>query len=89
MRRYINVSGLGPVKVYITCADQGIFIREGSIPDGKNTDLTAFWGLFCVVFNLLTEGFQWFYFRKSLSFSRGSNFFQERGGGGGGGGSKC
>ena len=38
-----------------------------------------------VVLNLLTEGFQWFYFREGLSFSRGSNFFQECGGGGGGG----
>ena len=29
---YINVSGLGPVKVNITCTDQGIFIRGGG-PD--------------------------------------------------------
>ena len=49
--------------------------------------MTAFFVcLFCVVLNLLTEGFQWFYFRGGLSFSRGSIFFQ---GGGGGWGSKC
>ena len=83
MRRYINVSGLGPVKVYIACADQGIFIRGGgSRPDGKKTALTAFSVcLLCVVLKLLTEGFQWFYFRGGLSFSRGSTFC--RGGGGG------
>ena len=49
----------------------------GSRPDGKKTALTVF---FFVVLNLLTEGFQWFYFREGLSFSRGSNFFQEWGG---------
>ena len=89
MWRYINVSGLGPVKVYITCADQGIFIRGGgSRPDSKKTALTAFFFvcLFGIVLNLLTEGFQWFYFREGLSLSGGSSFFQERGGGGGGGG---
>ena len=45
MNIYINVSGLGPVKVNITCADQGIFIRGGggrARPDGKKTALTAF-----------------------------------------------
>ena len=67
---YINVSGLGPVKVNITCADQGIFIRGGgSRPDGKKTASTArkqpwqrffFVCLFCVVLNLLTEGFNGF-----------------------------
>ena len=71
--------GLGLIKVYITCTDQGIFIRGGG------GVLTAFSVcLFCVVLKLLTEGFQWFYFRGGLSFSRGSTFF--RGGGGGGGG---
>ena len=52
-------------------------------PDGKQTALTVFFFFVCVVLNLLTEGFQWFYFRDGLSFSRGSNFFQECGGGGG------
>ena len=43
----------------------------GSRPDGKKTALTAFFFfvcLFCVVLNLLTEGFQWFYFREGLSY---------------------
>ena len=42
----------------------------GSRPDGKKTALTAFFFvcLFCVVLNLLTEGFQWFYFRDGLSY---------------------
>ena len=78
---YMNVSGLGPVKVNITCADQGIFIRGGG------PDPTAFiFRLFCVILNLFTEGFQWFYFREVLSFSRKSNSLQEQGDGGG---SKC
>ena len=82
---HINVSGFGPVKVSITCADQGILIRGGGIQTRRqeNSFDSVF---FCVVLNLLTEGFQWFYFRECLSFSRGSNFFQEWGGGGG---SKC
>ena len=56
----------------------------GSRPNGKKTALTAFFlfvCLFCVVLNLLSEGFQWFYFRGSI-IVRGSNFFQEWGGGG-------
>ena len=41
----------------------------GSRPDGKKTALTAFlFCLFCVVLNLLTEGFQWFNFREGLSY---------------------
>ena len=47
---------------------------------GGGTALTVCFFL-CVVLKLLTEGFQWFYFREGLSFSMGSNFFQEWGGG--------
>ena len=63
------------------CGSRNFNQRGGSRPDGKKTALTVFF--LCVILNLLTEGFQWFYFREGLSFSRGSNFFQELGGGGG------
>ena len=48
----------------------GNFYRGWSRPDGKKTALTAIVCacLFCVVLNLLTEGFQWFYFREGLSY---------------------
>ena len=79
----IYVSGLGPVKVNITCADQGIFIRGGGVQTRRQEnglDSVFFFFFFFIVLNLLTEGFQWFYFREGLSFP---------GTWGGGGGSKC
>ena len=71
MCRYINVSGLGPVKVYITCADQGIFIGGGGGGGGGGPDLTAR----KLALKLLTEVFQ----RGSFIF-QGSIFFQGGGG---------
>ena len=49
-----------------TCGSRN-FYQGGGVPDPA---LTAFFFvcLFCVVLNLLTEGFQWFYFREGLSY---------------------
>ena len=81
MLRYINVSELGPVKVYIKCADQGNFIRGGSRPGGKKTALTAFFCLFVLCSpQPINRGVPMVLFQWGLSFSRGSNFFQVGGG---------
>ena len=53
------------------CGSRNFYQGGGdSRPDGKKTALTAFFFvcLFCVVLNLLTAGFQLFYFREGLSY---------------------
>ena len=68
------------------CGSRNFYQGGGSRPEGKKTALTAFFIFFvCVVLNLLTEGFQWFYFREGLSFSRGVQLFPGTWVGGGGG----
>ena len=73
-------------QVYITCVDQGIFIREGSIPDGKNTDLPAFfWFVLCSL-QPINRGFPMVLFQRGSIIFQGVHLFPGTGGGGGGGG---
>ena len=79
---YINVSGLGPVKVNITCGDQGIFIRGGGVQTRRQENsldsglfFVCLFFLFCVVLNLLTEGFQWFISERVYMIFQGVQLF--------------
>ena len=72
-----------------SCADPGIFVRGGSMPDGQETALTTFFFfLFFYSPQLIlqfAEGVQWFYYRgKKLYFSKGPERVQHFLGGGGG-----
>ena len=63
------------------CGSRNIYQR-GSRPDGKKTALTAFISLVLCSPQPINRGVP----IVGLLFSRGSNFFEERGGGGEGGG---
>ena len=77
---------LGPIKVNITCADQGIFSGRGGRgyrPDGKKTALTAFFCLFVLCSSQpINRGVPMVLFQRGSIIFQGVQLFPGMGGGG-------